>query len=340
MLPHLREDDLDGAILAAMSGSTRWPRPRTRRGSNRAASSTPSIGLVGAPIVFAGLVGWAFFHWRRFGKDPVYLDVAVDLHPGPAARPDRGVGRDGHGRRHVAPGADDGDARPGASRGLIAFREETGILGSAEGRRRTRSGAGRRVVEAQRARNSPTADRVRRRQLALRGCASSARRGATTSSPRSCSSSAPPSTTSTPRSRSTSSASGWFAEAPSKVVERWVGPGRARDRRRRRLLFLARVQHPDERARPRRAGRRSPAGSSAGPGRLHARGDDARRDDPGAARRLPADAQEDHGAVALDGPGRRRRRARMARHARPGGRVGHGARPPGRDREGPRAEPR
>ncbi len=68
--------------------------------------------------------------------------------------------------------------------------------------------------------------------------------------------------------------------------------------------------------------------------------DDTRGDDPGDARRLSADAPEDDGPVALDGPGRRQGRARLARDARPGGRLGHGARAREGDRGRPRAERR
>ena len=75
MLPFLRGGDFDGAL------ASRWPRstPRRRRRTpatlqRSAARSTRCSGSSARRCVFLGLVGWALFHWRRFGKDPVYLD--------------------------------------------------------------------------------------------------------------------------------------------------------------------------------------------------------------------------------------------------------------------------
>ena len=157
MLPHLRSADFDGAArgraregrrggdrrstprqLAAGAPGQRRPRARRRAGRRSSASS-----------------GWAFFNWRRFGKDPVYLDDPSILMPAPPPDLTAASGRDGHGRRDVAAGADHGDARPRQSRGLIAFREETRAPGLGdEGRHRRRAGRRRRRSEAQRARNA------------------------------------------------------------------------------------------------------------------------------------------------------------------------------------------
>ena len=113
------------------------------------------VGLVGAPIVLLGLVGWAFFHWRRFGKDPVYLDDPSILMPAPppdlTAASGAMVMDGGTSRRALTTAMLDL-----ASRGLIAFRR----------RRRASSGVGKKVgidvapargdadAEAQRARNA------------------------------------------------------------------------------------------------------------------------------------------------------------------------------------------
>ena len=86
------------------------------------------LGLVGAPIVFLGLSGWAFFHWRRFGKDPVYLDDPSILMPAPppdlTAASGAFVMNGSSSRRALTTAMLDL-----ASRGLIAFREEKGLLG-------------------------------------------------------------------------------------------------------------------------------------------------------------------------------------------------------------------
>ena len=83
-------------------------------------------------MILFGLVGWALFHWRRFGKDPVYLDDP-SIHV-PAPPPDL----------TAASGAmvmDGGTSRRAlttamldlASRGLISFQEDGGgILGTSK----------------------------------------------------------------------------------------------------------------------------------------------------------------------------------------------------------------
>ena len=65
------------------NASTRRRRPRTPDGSRPGRQINAVLGLILAPIVFLGLAGWAFFSWRRFGKDPVYLDDPSILMPAP-----------------------------------------------------------------------------------------------------------------------------------------------------------------------------------------------------------------------------------------------------------------
>ena len=83
------------------------------------------LGLVGAPVVFMGLSGWAFFHWRRFGKDPVYLDDPSVLMPAPppdlTAASGAVIMDGGTSRRALTTAMLDL-----ASRGMIAFREDPG----------------------------------------------------------------------------------------------------------------------------------------------------------------------------------------------------------------------
>jgi uncharacterized protein (TIGR04222 family) len=112
------------------------------------------VGLVGAPIVLLGLVGWAFFSWRRFGKDPVYLDDPSILMPAPPPELTAASGAfildGGPSRRALTTAMLDL-----ASRGLLSFREDRGFLGmSNKVGVVTAPERGDDIEEAQRARNA------------------------------------------------------------------------------------------------------------------------------------------------------------------------------------------
>ena len=154
VLPHLRADDWDAAILAAMERIDQVATPENAARLEQGRQLNAVIGLVGAPLILAGLIGWAFFHWRRFGKDPVYLDSPSIYVPAPppdlTAASGAMVMDGGTSRRALTTAMLDL-----ASRGLIGFREETGFLGM--GRKvgvELDPATGDEVVEAQRARNS------------------------------------------------------------------------------------------------------------------------------------------------------------------------------------------
>jgi uncharacterized membrane protein YgcG len=153
MLPHLRADEWDAALLAAMERIDEVATPENAARLERGRQLNAVVGLVGAPLVLAGLIGWGIFHWRRFGKDPVYLDSPSIYVPAPppdlTAASGAMVMDGGTSRRALTTAMLDL-----ASRGLIAFREESGILGF--GRKvgvELEPAAGDDVVEAQRARN-------------------------------------------------------------------------------------------------------------------------------------------------------------------------------------------
>lgn len=74
MLPLLRSCDLDGALLASLAKVDANATPEHAATLQTARQINAIVGLVGAPVAFLLLSGWAFFHWRRYGKDPVYLD--------------------------------------------------------------------------------------------------------------------------------------------------------------------------------------------------------------------------------------------------------------------------
>lgn len=83
MLPHLRSADFDGALAVALSRVDAAATSEHADALERSRQINAVLGLVGAPIVFMSLVGWLFTSWRRFGKDPVYLDDASILMPAP-----------------------------------------------------------------------------------------------------------------------------------------------------------------------------------------------------------------------------------------------------------------
>ena len=64
-------------------GRRRGTRRTTPRSSRPLARSMPSVGLVGAPGRRSSACRAGRSHWRRFGKDPVYLDDPSILMPAP-----------------------------------------------------------------------------------------------------------------------------------------------------------------------------------------------------------------------------------------------------------------
>jgi uncharacterized membrane protein YgcG len=129
MLPYLQSADFDGALTVALQKIDAAATPEHAAALQVSRQVNAVVGLVGAPTVLLGLSGWAFFHWRRFGKDPVYLDDPSVLMPAPPPELTAAAGAvvmdGGTSRRALTTAMLDL-----ASRGLIAFRqEETGLLG-------------------------------------------------------------------------------------------------------------------------------------------------------------------------------------------------------------------
>ncbi len=154
MVPHLREADFDAALDAAMRKIDAAATPENAARLQVARQFNAVLGLVGAPVVLLGLAGWAFMSWRRFGKDPVYLDDPSILMPAPppdlTAASGAFVMDGGTSRRALTTAMLDL-----ASRGQISFREDKGLLGL--GRKvgvDTKPTRGDDIEEAQRARNA------------------------------------------------------------------------------------------------------------------------------------------------------------------------------------------
>jgi uncharacterized membrane protein YgcG len=172
MVPFLQNADFDGALDIAMQRIDAAATPENAQRLQVGRQANAVIGLVGAPIVFLGLAGWAFFSWRRFGKDPVYLDDPSILMPAPPPDLTAASGAfvmDGHSSRRALTTA----MLDLASRGLLSFREDKGLLGlSHKVGVDTAPDAGDAVEEAQRARNArkpigPAEDYALRRLRAL-----------------------------------------------------------------------------------------------------------------------------------------------------------------------------
>ncbi|HVL53225.1 MAG TPA: TPM domain-containing protein, partial [Vitreimonas sp.] len=128
MLPRLREADMDSALRIALAKIDANATPEHAARLQAARQLDAVTGLVGAPIVFLLLAGWALASWWRFGRDPVYLDSpSVHL---PAPPPDLTAAggavvlEGGATRRALTTTMLDL-----ASRGLVSFREEQGLLG-------------------------------------------------------------------------------------------------------------------------------------------------------------------------------------------------------------------
>jgi hypothetical protein len=128
MLPYLRVANFDGALGAALEriDAAATPENASRLEAGRQVNAV--LGLVGAPVAFMALAGWAYMSWRRYGKDPVYLDDPSILMPAPPPDLTAASGAfvmDGRTSRRALTTA----MLDLASRGLISFREDRGLLG-------------------------------------------------------------------------------------------------------------------------------------------------------------------------------------------------------------------
>jgi uncharacterized membrane protein YgcG len=128
MLPRLKAADYDGALLVAMERVDAAATPEHAATLERARQINAVVGLVGAPLATMLLVGGAAWSWLRFGRDPVYLDDAsIHMAGPPEALTPAGavfVLEGGPSRRALTTALLDL-----ASRGALAFRQESHLLG-------------------------------------------------------------------------------------------------------------------------------------------------------------------------------------------------------------------
>ena len=223
MLPFLREADFDGALNVALTKVDAAATPEHAARLQWARQINAAVGLIGAPIAFLGLAGWAISSWRRYGKDPVYLDDPSILMPAPPPELTAASGafimEGGPSRRALTTAMLDL-----ASRGLLAFREDRGFLGmSNKVGVVTAPQPGDAVEEAQRARNS------RRPISAAEQYALTELRDMGDTEGFIESGDLPKFGTSVAKFDEKLETHvvdrGWMAEKPSKVVARWAGRG-------------------------------------------------------------------------------------------------------------------
>ena len=128
MLPFLKNCQMGDALAIALQQVDKAATPEHAATLERARQIDAVLGLVVAPILFLLLIGFAAWHWLRYGRDPVYLDdpsihmpaPPPDLTPASAA-----LVWDGRSSRHTLTTA----LVDLASHGVITFREETeGLL--------------------------------------------------------------------------------------------------------------------------------------------------------------------------------------------------------------------
>jgi uncharacterized membrane protein YgcG len=127
MLPLLRDCDINGALQVALERVDANATPEHAATLEQARQVNAVLGLVGAPLAFLLLVGWAGSSWLRYGKDPIYLDDASIHMPAPPPELTPAAGAllmDGRSSRRTVTAA----MLHLASRGELSFRKHDGLL--------------------------------------------------------------------------------------------------------------------------------------------------------------------------------------------------------------------
>jgi uncharacterized membrane protein YgcG len=125
MLPFLRECDFDAALLSAMREIDAAATAEHAQSLQLARQIDAMAGLVVAPLLLVGLVGWAGWSWLRYGRDPGYLDDDSILMPAPPPGMSPAAAAviiDGRAKRHALTTA----LVDLAARGEISFRAAEG----------------------------------------------------------------------------------------------------------------------------------------------------------------------------------------------------------------------
>jgi len=127
MVPHLRDCDMDGAVLAALDAADQATTPEN---AGRLEFARQLNAVLGFAAILLGvlLIGWWLWNWLRFGRDPVYTDDASIYMPAPPSKLTPATAAlimEGQTTRRALTTA----LLDLASRGELAFRHEEGILG-------------------------------------------------------------------------------------------------------------------------------------------------------------------------------------------------------------------
>ena len=223
MLPYLKACDMGQALLVAIAKVDAAATPDHAASLERARQLDAVLGLVVAPLLLVLLIGFAGWHWLRYGRDPVYLDdpsihmpaPPPDLTPASAA-----LVWDGRSSRHTLTTA----LIDLASHGVIAFREESeGML-----IHHTKVGIETEPTVAE----TPALGLIRRNPLGPAEMqlqdAVGAIPGADASGyvdPEHVPGLASPTDAFDKTLEAHVVKQGWFTEAPRKVVNRWLGGG-------------------------------------------------------------------------------------------------------------------
>ena len=128
MLPRLKAGDFDGALLVAIQRVDDAATPEHAATLERARQVNAVVGLIGAPLAAFLLIGGAAWSWLRYGRDPVYLDDPSIHMAGPPES------LTAAGAVFVLAGTSSRRALTTAlldlaSRGALAFRQESHLLG-------------------------------------------------------------------------------------------------------------------------------------------------------------------------------------------------------------------
>jgi uncharacterized membrane protein YgcG len=131
MLPLLRDQQFDAAVLAALRRVDEVATAENAAQLTFFRQLDAVIGIIGGLGSFLLLSGWAFFNWRRFGRDPYVVDSPSIYLPAPPAELTAAGGallHDGRSSRRTLTTA----LLDLASRDEIAFLAKDKLIGSDE----------------------------------------------------------------------------------------------------------------------------------------------------------------------------------------------------------------